>query len=104
MDGEVHLYTAMFGHAPEKTGNEDEEPDYISIDIGDILEVKGPRPTTNDTWMKGHNKNKGTTGFFPGNFVEYVGPAPKVEPPALPAFKLDPESSFVKPVKLNADS
>ncbi|XP_021350181.1 phosphatidylinositol 3-kinase regulatory subunit alpha-like [Mizuhopecten yessoensis] len=102
MDGEVHLYTAMFGHAPEKTGNEDEEPDYISIDIGDILEVKGPRPTTNDTWMKGHNKNKGTTGFFPGNFVEYVGPAPKVEPPALPEVPRVPhrlvDCFFLRPV------
>ena len=85
--GEVYLYEARYHYSPQE--HNDDPEFYIAIDPGDRLEVpeanleKGPeRP---ETWLRGMNVTKNTTGMFPGPYVTFLGVKSEADkPPELP--------------------
>ena len=85
---ELVYYKVLYNYSP----NEEElEDGYIAIKTDDQLEVKLPFQFSDtagtvekpDGWLEGHNLRTKQTGYFPGNYVEYVK-REKVKPPPLP--------------------
>ena len=69
---------------------EAQEPEEISIDIGDVLLVAYRQGLENEQieWLEGQNERTGEFGEIPGSFVEFAGltyeQKPRAPPPTLP--------------------
>lgn len=69
--GEIAFYRSQYKY----TKSDDSE---LSLEVGDILEVKKPFHQLEGTeenpegWVLGRNQRTGESGYFPGTFVEYL--------------------------------
>lgn len=83
----------------------------ISLEVGDILEVKKPFQFTlegteenPEGWILGRNQRTDQTGYFPGTFVEYLRTEVLAPPTPVPQRPVPRPEPVTRNIEENNDS
>lgn len=83
----------------------------ISLEVGDILEVKKPFQFTlegteenPEGWILGRNQRTDQTGYFPGTFVEYLRTEVLAPPTPVPQRPVPRPEPITRNIEENNDS
>ncbi|ELT95405.1 hypothetical protein CAPTEDRAFT_208679 [Capitella teleta] len=94
LETSVAQYEALHEYA-----SDDGSSDVIPLNKGDILEVRLPIDSENGTmeepkdWVQGTNVTSGQHGYFPGNFVRFIGVTTLKKPQPQPRMSKDNNDS-----------
>lgn len=102
--GEIAFYRSQYKYVK---GDDSE----ISLEVGDILEVKKPFQFTlegteenPEGWILGRNQRTNENGYFPGTFVEYLRTEVLAPPTPVPQRPVPRPEPIVRNIEENNDS
>lgn len=102
--GEIALYCSQYKYVK---GDDSE----ISLEVGDILEVKKPFQFTlegteenPEGWILGRNQRTNENGYFPGTFVIYLRTETVAPPTPVPQRPVPRPDPIARNIEENNDS